>query len=207
MKKFVINTDNFQFNPTKHRRESVEQIYLGRSETDYKEREMFDTLEEARERLEAYRVASSRVAYSLAEANVAFITEGEYEFDEDLERWEFIEGGDIWDFKARELPRDMYVVYSETFEFNPTEEDDVETAYFNRRDIEPTVVAAFEFDDVAAAEKLLNTIEVSTTVSSDTYATATVAFIALWEHDGIDGYAFDEFSHTVHEFKCVEMEA
>lgn len=207
MKKFVICTDHFQFNPTKHRRETIEQIYLGRDDLDYKECEMFDTLDEARECLESYTVTSRRPATSFAEADVAFIQEGDYEFNEDLNRWEFIEGGDIWDFKARELPRDMYVVYSETFEFNPTEEDDVETAYFNRRDIEPTVVAAFEFDEVSAAEKLLNTIDVNTSVSSDTSATAKVAFIALGEHDGRDGYAFDAFSHTVHEFKCAEMEA
>lgn len=206
MKKFVICTDHFQFNPTKHRRETIEQIYLDLDDLDYKEHEMFDTLEEARECLEAYRVTSHRVAYSLADADVAFISEGDYEFDEYLNRWEFMEGGDIWDFKARELPRDMYVVYSDMFDFDPSDEDDVEFAYFNRS-IEPTLIAVFEEDQLPDADKLLNTIEVSTTVSSDTSATATVAFIALGEHDGSDGYAFDAFSHTVQEFKCAEMEA
>lgn len=207
MKKFVICTDHFQFNPTKHRRETIEQIYLGRDDLDYKEHEMFDTLDEARECLESYTVTSRRPATSFAEADVAFISEGDYEFDEDLNRWEFIEGGDIWDFKARDLPRDMYVVYSDTFEFDQSDEDDVEFAYFDRRSIEPTVVAVFEEDQLPDAEKLLITIEVSTTVSSDTSATAKVAFIALGEHDGSDGYAFDEFSHTVQAFKCEEMEA
>lgn len=100
----------------------------------------------------------------------------------------------------------MYVVYSDMFDFDPSDEDDVEFAYFNRRSIEPTVVAVFEEDQSLDAEKLLNTIEVSTTVSSDTSATAKVAFIALGEHDGSDGYAFDAFRHTVQEFKCAEME-
>jgi hypothetical protein len=38
------------------------------------------------------------------EVSGAYIEEGEYEYDEDLESWEFISGGDIWDVKCQEIP-------------------------------------------------------------------------------------------------------
>ena len=67
-----------------------------------------DTIEEAREKLTKFspRTYAQRTVYSFYQIEAAYIEEAEYEYDEDTETWEFIEGSDIWDVSCEELPED-----------------------------------------------------------------------------------------------------
>jgi hypothetical protein len=60
---------------------------------------LVDTIEEARAILAKFSpfTREQKWVTRFYEVSGAYIEEGEYEYDEDLESWEFISGGDIWD--------------------------------------------------------------------------------------------------------------
>ena len=101
MKKFTLRQETFEFNPTKY--ESAQDAFFDYDDHNDKIIGFFDTIEEAREKLKEIRVMTYRYSYKVAQATVAFIEEGEYEYDDEGELC-FIEGSDIWDFTFEKTP-------------------------------------------------------------------------------------------------------
>lgn len=115
MKKYEVCTDSFEFNPTKTT--DIQHSYFEQNETDQKLIKLCDSLEEALEVLAKFTPYTRRYSYSLARAEIAYISSAEYEYDEDFERWEFIDGFDV-----------------EHFAFAPLEEEEEEEAEDNEED-------------------------------------------------------------------------
>lgn len=101
MIKYVVKTEKFEFNPAKFK--SASEAFFAYDDHNCKEICLFDTLEEARRLLDTINVQTIRYGYRLASADVAFIECGDWEYDEDENKWIFISGCDIWDFKYEEL--------------------------------------------------------------------------------------------------------
>ena len=102
MIKYAVNTAIYEFNPNKC--DSVNDAFFkfdGSQEA--KMIALFDTIEAARELLATIKVSTIRFSRKLARASVAYIEEADFDYDEDLDEWEFISGSDIWDFSCEEL--------------------------------------------------------------------------------------------------------
>lgn len=100
--KYAVITARFCFNPAKCK--SIEEAFKKFDGDENGEQvALFDTIEEAREYLSSIEVTTHKYSWNLAEAYVAFINEAEYDYDKDLQEWQFIGGGNYWDLKAEEL--------------------------------------------------------------------------------------------------------
>lgn len=105
MTKFAVHKESFQFNTRKYK--TAEDAYYAYDDHNDEVVGLFDTIEEARECLADIRVDSGIYLGSHnAWANVAWIEESDWDYDEDLGEWEFVMGSDIWDFKYEPLPTD-----------------------------------------------------------------------------------------------------
>ena len=105
MKKFAVCTSVFEFNPRKT--PNIEEAFWERHGDESADKvALYDTIEEARALLEKINVHTRVYSSNLAGACVAYIEEGEYEWDEDCSRWEWFDGCDVWIFRAEELTKD-----------------------------------------------------------------------------------------------------
>lgn len=102
--KYAVCTERFEYILKKY--DTPEEAFHNRDDYNYDNAgRLFDTIEEARECLKSIEVSSFKFSSPIGmcvEAKVAFIEEGSYDQDEEG-KWEFICGGDIWDFKC-EVP-------------------------------------------------------------------------------------------------------
>jgi hypothetical protein len=102
MIKYSVNTTSFEFNPTKC--DGIEDAFFKfEGDANAKPIAICDTLEEAREILSQLKVSTHRYSYKLAYAEMAYIEEADFEYDEELESWEFISGSNYWDITGEEL--------------------------------------------------------------------------------------------------------
>ena len=97
MKKFVVRTETFEFNPTKYA--TVQDAYWAGDDHLDEVVALCDTIEEARAILAKQPVATHHYSRKLAAATIAFIESSEWEQDDDGQ-WEFVDGMDIWEFKC-----------------------------------------------------------------------------------------------------------
>ncbi|MBQ7846864.1 MAG: hypothetical protein IJ344_01135 [Clostridia bacterium] len=103
MIKYTVNTETFEFNPTKHA--TAELAFHAYDDHSNKIVATLDTIEKARKALDSIKVSTYRFGYKVAQATVAYIEEAEFDLDEDGEL-EYVQGGDILDFKFEALPND-----------------------------------------------------------------------------------------------------
>ena len=101
MTKYTVCTEYFQFDPSKKGQKTPEEAYFTFEDHNDKIVAMCDTLEEARSILATIKVSSHRFNHSHAEATVAYIFEGEYEYEDG--EWIFLGGGNIYDFKFEDI--------------------------------------------------------------------------------------------------------
>ncbi len=99
MTKYVLYTEDFQFNTSKFK--TVEDAYNNLNDYDNKPVAVFDTAEEALKALEQFEVCTSQGRNSTS-ATVAFVSEEDGEFDEDG-NWECWSGGSYSDLKCEPL--------------------------------------------------------------------------------------------------------
>lgn len=105
MIKYAVKTTSFEFNPTKcNGIEDAFSKFEGDSNAELIA--ICDTLEEAREFLPKIRVSTRRYSYKVAYAEMCFIDESDYDYDEESESWEFVSGGNYWDITFEELKKD-----------------------------------------------------------------------------------------------------
>ena len=102
MKKFTVYTAAFEFNPSKT--PNIEEAFWKRFGYENADKvALCDTIEEARAILEKINVHTRVYSSKLACAWIAYIEEGEYEWNEDDSRWEWFDGSDVWIFRVEEL--------------------------------------------------------------------------------------------------------
>ncbi len=104
MKKYAVMKTEFEANPKTLT--TIENAVVTEGTECAMRVALVDTIEEAREILAKFNPYTCERGWvtRFYEVIAAYIEEGEYEYDEDLESWEFISGGDIWDVKIQELP-------------------------------------------------------------------------------------------------------
>ena len=93
MKKYAVYSESFEFDPTKNT--DIKSAYFSQNETWPKLIKLCDTLEEALETLSQFSPATRRPSYNLASADIAYINSADYEYDEDYDRWELVDGDSI----------------------------------------------------------------------------------------------------------------
>ncbi len=99
MTKYVLYTEDFQFNANKFK--SVEDAYNNLSDYDNKAVAAFDTAEDALKALEQFEVRTQKCSNTVF-ATVAFVGEEDGEGDEDG-NWECWSGGSYSDLKCEPL--------------------------------------------------------------------------------------------------------
>lgn len=105
MTMFAIMTATFEFNPSKvNSVEDAFEKYDGSS--DSRRVNICKTIKEAREVLSTIEVNTYVYSWKLAEAQVAYIEEGDFEWDEDLQEYELVDGVDGWDFKCKPFDKE-----------------------------------------------------------------------------------------------------
>lgn len=104
MKKYAAMTTHFEADP---KTKSIENAVANYGAETAVRIVLVDTIEEAREVLKDFRPSTREHKWNAQHCYVidaAYIEEGEWEYDEDYEQWEFLTGGDIWDVYCEELP-------------------------------------------------------------------------------------------------------
>lgn len=107
MKKFNVVFDIKEVKKSDVLNFGVEDAYFNSMPPDFIYSEIFDSLEEARRVMNSfYPKIKTEDFGKLCRISIAYIESGEYEYDEDLESWEWVDGCDIEDIIYEELPEE-----------------------------------------------------------------------------------------------------
>lgn len=101
MKKYAVKKTSFTFDPSEI--DTVKEAFDSYGDEFGETVSVHDSLDEARAAAEKLDPSVRVYDDNNARADVIYIEEGDYDFDEDTDEWEFVSGADIWDVNCEEI--------------------------------------------------------------------------------------------------------